>query len=153
MNNAQVWRQLTFGALTTSKIRITVTQADQWSRVAEVEAWSASGGPPPPPPGVNVALAANGATAVASSTYGPAYAGSGAINGDRTGANWGNGGGWNDATPDLFPDWLEIDFSGEKTIDEIDVFSVQDAYQSPAPPTLPRGSGWTTSRSWARSSS
>src|SRR5262249_42145926 len=50
------------------------------------------------PTHVNVALAANGATAIASSTnsgssgFGP----SGAINGDRKGLSWGNGGGWND---------------------------------------------------------
>jgi len=139
--NTHVWRQVTFPALTTSRIRIHVTQAaDQWSRVAEVEAWGgAGGGPPPDPPaagGVNVALAANGASWLASSTHSPGFAGSGAINGDRTGASWGNGGGWNDATPDTFPDWLEVDFSGEKTIDEIDIFSVQDAYSSPSTPTL-----------------
>src|SRR6185503_10428972 len=60
---------------------------------------------------------------------------SGAINGDRSGAPWGNGGGWNDGTPGTFPDWLEVDFSGPKTITEIDVFSVQDNYQAPSPPT------------------
>jgi hypothetical protein len=32
-------------------------------------------------------------------------------------------------------DWLEVDFSGSKTINEIDVFSVQDNYSSPADPT------------------
>ena len=56
-----------------------------------------------------MALAANGGVASASSIhnnnpgqYGPA----GAINGDRRGTNWGGGGGWNDATPNSWPDWL-----------------------------------------------
>ena len=44
-----------------------------------------------------MALATAGAVASASSTYGPGYAASGVINGDRAGANWGNGGGWKDA--------------------------------------------------------
>ncbi|MGI8672793.1 MAG: discoidin domain-containing protein, partial [Luteitalea sp.] len=58
-----------------------------------------------------------------------------AINGDRTGANWGAGGGWNDATPGSFPDWLQVDFAGAKTISEVAVFSVQDAYTAPVEPT------------------
>ena len=44
---------------------------------------------PPPAEGVNVALAANGGTATASSTYSPSYAPSAANNGDRSGAVWG----------------------------------------------------------------
>src|SRR5207249_4932221 len=46
----------------------------------------------------NVALAANGGTATASSIYGSGFAPSSAINGDRKGQPWGNGGAWNDAT-------------------------------------------------------
>lgn len=84
---------------------------------------------------INVAAAANGATAVASSTHSSSYAAAGAINGDHKGLGWGNGGGWNDATPDAFPDWLEIDFAGAKTIQEVDVFTVQDNYQAPIEPT------------------
>jgi hypothetical protein len=86
-------------------------------------------------PPTNVAAAANGGTTSASSTLSAGYAGGGAINGDRSGANWGSGGGWNDATPDAFPDWLQVDFGAPAAIDEIDVFSVQDAYQSPGAPT------------------
>jgi peptidyl-Asp metalloendopeptidase len=85
--------------------------------------------------GTNVALAANGATAVASSTFGSGYGASGAINGDRKGVGWGAGGGWNDGTAGTWPDWLEVDFAGAKTINEVDVFSVQDAYTAPADPT------------------
>ena len=38
------------------------------------------------------------------------------------------GGGWADGTYSTFPDWLQVDFAGAKTIDEIDVFTVQDNY-------------------------
>jgi hypothetical protein len=78
----------------------------------------------------NVALAANGGTAVASSTYNSADAASDAIDGDRKSDVF-----WNDATPNSFPDWLEVDFNGTKAISEVDVFSVQDNLQSPSDPT------------------
>jgi hypothetical protein len=83
----------------------------------------------------NFALASGGATATASSTYSGNYPASGAINGDRKGLNWGAGGGWNDGTPNASPDWLEVDFASTKTIDEIDVFSMQDNYSAPVDPT------------------
>ena len=226
--NNLVWRQLTFSAVTTSKIRVFVTGAlNAWSRITEVEAYSSGGSanaPPtvaltgpaegststapatitvtanasdsdgtvsrvdfyangsligsdstapysftwspvpagsytftaiatdnlnassapsgpvhvtvnPPAGRTNVALASNGATATASSTYGPGYDPSGAINGDRKGAPWGNGGGWNDGTGNSWPDWFEVDFAGTQSINEIDVFSLQDNYTSPADPT------------------
>jgi hypothetical protein len=39
-NNNLVWRQLTFSAVTTTKIRILVTSAlSAYSRVMEIEAW------------------------------------------------------------------------------------------------------------------
>ena len=57
------------------------------------------------------------------------------INGDRSGRSWGQGGGWNDATSNAFPDWIEINFPGAQNIDEIDVFSVQDNFAAPAEPT------------------
>lgn len=85
--------------------------------------------------GVNVALASNGATATASSMYSGSYSASGAIDGDRKGLNWGNGGGWNDGTAGAYPDWLQVDFAGSRTITEIDVFSVQDNVAT-ADPTL-----------------
>ena len=43
----------------------------------------------------------------------------GAVNGDRRGTSWGNGGGWNDNTPDAYPDTLEVQFGQARTIDEI----------------------------------
>lgn len=85
---------------------------------------------------VNVANALNGATATASSTASLSFQASSAINGDRRGLNWGNNGGWLDAPPNnVFPDWLQVDFEGEKTISEIDVFGIQDNYTNPAEPT------------------
>lgn len=76
----------------------------------------------------NVALSSNGGTATASSSY-SGYPASNANNGNRT------SGEWNDNTGSSFPDWLQIDFSGSKTIEEIDVFTVQDNYYSPSTPT------------------
>jgi hypothetical protein len=128
--NSLVWRRITFGALATSRIRIYVTGAlNTYSRLTEIEAYQ------PPAGRANVALASNGATAVASSSYSASYPASAAINGDRSGLGWGTGGGWNDATLNTYPDWLEVDFSGPKTIDQIDVFSVQDRYAAPSEPT------------------
>lgn len=86
-------------------------------------------------PQKNVALAANGATITASSTNGNGYRSQNVINGDRTGAGWGNSGGWNDATSNQYPDWVEITFAGNKSINHVDVITLQDNYQSPAEPT------------------
>jgi RHS repeat-associated protein len=74
----------------------------------------------------NVALASNGAVATASTAHTCCgFSTTGAINGNNRGP-WGNGEGWNDATPDSVPDWIQVDFAGSKTIDEIDVFSLHD---------------------------
>src|SRR5215203_3635722 len=86
--------------------------------------------------GQNVALARAGATASASSVYsgGNVYTPDGAIDGDRMGGTWERAGGWNDDTVDQFPDWLQVDFAGPRTIDRIIVVSVQDDYVNPADP-------------------
>lgn len=84
----------------------------------------------------NVALAANGGVATASSTatangFSPSFA----INGNNRGP-WGNYlEGWNDNTPNSVPDWIQIDFAGSKTINEIDVFSLHDNYTQQNTPT------------------
>jgi len=83
----------------------------------------------------NFAAASIGATATASSSYGPGYPASAVINGDRKGMNWSVGGGWSDATANSYPDWVQVNFNGTKTIDEIDVFTLQDNYGNPADPT------------------
>jgi hypothetical protein len=62
------------------------------------------------------------------------YPTSGAINGYRKGLNWGNGGGWIGASKNN-QDWIDVDFSGSKTFDEIDVFTLQDNYANPSEPT------------------
>ena len=85
---------------------------------------------------VNVAAAANGGTALASSFLGAGYAPAGALDGNRRGEPWGGGTGWQDGTPSAGPDWLEIHFAGAQTINEVDVFSVQDAYTAPVEPEL-----------------
>jgi len=84
---------------------------------------------------VNVALASNGGVASASSTYSAAYPVSAVNNNVRSGAGWGAGGGWNDATAGGFPDWVQINFNGQKTIDHIVVYTLQDNYASPVEPT------------------
>ena len=76
--------------------------------------------------------AANGASASASSTYGGQPLAAKTINGDHVGSN----GWWADDTSLGYPDWLEIDFSGSKTINEIDVFGLQQNYSSPVEPSL-----------------
>ena len=77
-------------------------------------------------PRSNVALAANGGIASASSTYSASFPPQAANNGDHKGLSWGAGGGWNDATNNVWPDWLQTDFASVKTINEIDVYTLQD---------------------------
>ncbi|HEX8353446.1 MAG TPA: discoidin domain-containing protein, partial [Pyrinomonadaceae bacterium] len=136
-NNGNVWRKLTFPAVTTTKIRVVVNNALAGrSRLVEVEAWGV-----PAAGRVNHAAAANGATATASSTTtqqelpGMDFSPAGVINGDRRGLNWEHGGGWRDATNNTYPDWVQVDFAGARKVDEVNVFSLQDNYTSPAEPT------------------
>ena len=84
----------------------------------------------------NVALAANGATVTASSTAtGSGFSPTFASNGNYRGP-WGNGvEGWNDNTPNSLPDWIQVDFAGSKTIDEISVFGLHDNYTVENTPT------------------
>ncbi|HKV36363.1 MAG TPA: RHS repeat-associated core domain-containing protein [Pyrinomonadaceae bacterium] len=84
----------------------------------------------------NVALAANGATATASSTAtGSGFSPTFAINGNYRGP-WGDSvEGWNDNTPNSLPDWIQVDFAGSKTIDEISVFGLHDNYTVENTPT------------------
>jgi hypothetical protein len=136
--NRQVMRTVTFAPLTTSRIRVSVTGGlTGYSRITEVEAYQADATSPPPAPSgrVNAALASAGATATASSAFSSNFPAAAAINGDRLGSNWGQGGGWHDATGTAFPDWLQVDFAGARTISEVLVVTIQDAYLSPVVPT------------------
>jgi hypothetical protein len=85
--------------------------------------------------GTNVALASAGAVALASSVFSAQFPVAASNNNERKGAGWGNGGGWNDATANAFPDWVEIDFNGNKTIDRVIVYTLQDNYANPIEPT------------------
>ena len=86
------------------------------------------------PARTNYALAANGGTASASSYLGPPYNyyASFVNNGARTSANNAI---WLDNTINSFPDWVQVDFNGSKTISQIDVITQQDN-QNPTEPTL-----------------
>ena len=84
---------------------------------------------------INVALAANGGVATASSTLRAANAASYVNDNQRSGAGWTTGGGgWSDASPGQFPDWVQITFSGQKTVDHVVVYSLQDDLLHPLEP-------------------
>ena len=59
----------------------------------------------------------------------PSYVNDGA----RTSINRGI---WLDGTYASWPDWIQVDFNGSKTISEIDVITQQDNYQNPVEPSL-----------------
>ena len=136
--NNNVWRKFSFPPVSTTRIRVLVANAlAGFSRITEIEAYETPSGTPPPiaAPSVNFASQASGGLASATSTYNSGFSPSGANNGDRRGVNWGAGGGWNNASAGLFPEALQVNFSGTKTISEIGVFTVQDAYSAPSEPT------------------
>jgi PKD repeat protein len=84
--------------------------------------------------GVNVT---GNATVTASSILNGDYSLESVIDGSTSGVGWGmGGGGWNDGTPNVFPDWVEINFGATKAIDWINVYTLQDNYANPIEPTL-----------------
>ena len=87
------------------------------------------------PGSINVALAANGGVATASSSYSATlYGPSNINNGDVVGGLWGKaGGGWNDATLNVFPDWAQITFDKSHYINQIDVVTLQDNFANQLP--------------------
>ncbi len=144
VGNNLVKRRVVFASpVVTSQIRILVNASADgvYSRVVEVDAFSCSAvpGPTPTPTPVpcttNVAAASYGTSATATSTFGPGYPPSGAIDGNHVGNPWGGGAGWNDGTSFIFPDTLTIDLVATQTINEIDVYSLQDDYNNPVEPT------------------
>ncbi len=80
----------------------------------------------------NYALASNLGKVVSSTTLAP-YAETYVNDGDRTGAGDKV---WLDSTLGSFPDYIEIDLDGKKTIDEIDVITRQDDLKTPGEPSL-----------------
>ena len=134
--NSNVWRTFTFTPVTTDRIRVLVNaSATRYSFLTEIEAWGEPAPPPPPPAPINVARASNGGVATASSLHAAGWEAGATINGDRKGLNIGAGGVWADSTRDLFPDWVQVQFSGSFTINRIDVVTMQDSIFSPVEPT------------------
>ena len=131
--NDLVKRTVSFAAFTTDRIRIYVTGSRDgaWSRITEVEAWTST----VEAPMTNYASASSGGVATASSMHDAGFSPSGANDNRRAGANWGHGGGWNDASLSTYPDWLQVDFNGRKTIDNVVVYTLQDDYTNPVEPT------------------
>ena len=85
--------------------------------------------------GINVAAATAGGVASASSVFSSQFPVAALNNNERKGAGWGSGGGWNDGTANAFPDWVEIDFNGNKIIDRVIVYTLQDNYPNSIEPT------------------
>ncbi len=132
--NNLVKRTVAFAPFTTNRIRVVVTAvADKlWSRITEIQAWTAAGSTAT----ANYALAANGGVASASSSMGPANLPANVNNDQRSGAGLlTGGGGWADAVAGSFPDWVQIDFPAQRTIDHVVVYSVQDDSLTPVEPT------------------
>jgi sirohydrochlorin ferrochelatase len=139
--NNLVKRKFLFTPIVTDKIRVLVSNSadSYYSRVVEIEAFSCTPvvAPTPTPtptpcdlPANNVALASNGGSAVASSTANASFPASGAIDGEHNGNTWGAGGGWNDGTSTVFPDNIQVNFSVAQTINEIDVYTLKDDFNS-----------------------
>jgi len=97
--------------------------------------YSTNCGPVAGTPSVNVAAASQGASITASSTYDARFPASAIIDSSRTGAPWAQGGGWNDGTAGVFPDWIVISLPENKTVDRVTVYTLQDNYQAPIEPT------------------
>ncbi|HHW01106.1 MAG TPA: hypothetical protein GXX36_16345 [Clostridiaceae bacterium] len=126
-DNINVWRQFRFAPVNTNRIRVLVKGAlQQFSRIADIEAFTAVKQAAEPEPGTNVAHLSNRAVATASSEYSVDYPAQSVIDGDRTGYYWGYGGGWMDATADEYPDWVQIEFDSDYEIEVINVYTVQD---------------------------
>lgn len=84
---------------------------------------------------INYALSLFGALASASSSYANGgFPPSSANDGEHKGLNWGNNGGWNDNTRDVFPDSLQVDLNGAQPISEIRVYTLQNQYLTPVEP-------------------
>jgi hypothetical protein len=79
---------------------------------------------------LNVAAAANGGVATASSTFNSSFPVTAVNDGLTTGSFW------NDATANVYPDWVQVTFDGSKTITEVDVFTLQDGTQITPTPTM-----------------
>jgi photosystem II stability/assembly factor-like uncharacterized protein len=84
---------------------------------------------------INVALAANGGVASASSAFNPSFPVSAVNDGERAGLKFSAGGVWKDSTFAKFPDRVEIAFRVPQTINRVVLYSVQDNNINPVEPT------------------
>ncbi len=84
--------------------------------------------------GANVALSSEGGVASASSTL-SGHPVSSVNNNERTGGSFSSGLNWADATFNSLPDWVQINFSGVKTIDLVVLYTMQDNYNAPIEPS------------------
>lgn len=143
--NDKVWVQITFSDITTDRIRAVIYGSSSPVYIVELEALRSSDA-------TNVAASANGGSITTRvTTAGQANAN----NGDRTGAgftNWGSAGyndqyvkwytsgnafylnHWRDNTATV-PDWLQVNFSGSKTINQINLFLTPNLTSHPYAPT------------------
>jgi F5/8 type C domain-containing protein len=140
--NHFVKRKFIFPTISTNKIRVVVNGSadNSFSRVVEVEAFSCNPATPTPTPtptpvptpcATDLALPANGGSAVASSVSSASYPASGVINGEHNGNDWGAGGGWNDASAgDFSNDYVQVNLNAIHTLDEIDVYTLKDDFNS-----------------------
>ena len=132
--NRNIWRTFVFTPVTTTAIwrardsqpgDVQPHRRDRKAYEASVQTTEGSG--------LNVASTANGGRVSVSSTYSTTYAATYAIDGNRRAAVSKNT--WADATSSAYPDWLRVDFSSGKTINEIHVFTGKPPTQ---PSRLPR---------------
>lgn len=86
------------------------------------------------------------ATASSSASASPGFAAKWAIDGDRSGVGWGTWGGWNDATREVFPDTLTVNFGSarEFAVGRVLVTTLQDSYLTPNQPTPAPGQTCTS---------
>lgn len=85
----------------------------------------------------NVALEDEGAKAKASSIRDHLFETENIIDGFRFAEGWESGSaGWNDGTPNAFPDWLEVDFGSMRRINWINVFTLPDDHKDVREPEL-----------------
>ena len=125
--NTLVKRTVTFAAFTTDRIRVNVTNAlASYARITEIEAW-----------GVRCVGRQQRSTGrCGGGEFGVEHlAGYPLVtvnDNERAGVNWGSGGGgWADATANAYPDWVQINFNGSKSIDRVVVYTLQDNYAQP----------------------
>ncbi len=134
-NNTLAKRKFVFAPVTTDRIRVVVNSSNDglYSRIVELEAFSCAAvvvptpTPSPTPCATNIATAANGSTAVASSTVNASFPALGVINGEHNGNDWGAGGGWNDGTRGVFPDNIQVNFNATQTINSIAVYTLKNS--------------------------